>query len=347
MNAMGKNGCRLILAIFLCMNSAFAADSIESSIAEISDKIVKDKDRVSQGSFVIGVTSFRHSDNSCSGLGNSYSELLMESLMHSDLNAEFIDRITLDRLQRELEFNRSPDVDIDTAREFGKKYGAGALMIGTLTADDNNVRVIAKLVDTETSRVITTASSSFPNTPEVSAQLKNKSQAICPDYNRSTGMASTNPLANDLETRPVWESYEMKAVIKSIKYDKAKKLIEAVVDFYNKLDTSLYITLSPELGYIADGKGEKIPLDDFTGMRMCKRGGIEIQYCQLGENKGELFEVAATSRIRSSFFFKSQKKWELASSLVLYMYTRDYRKAKDEWNNIEATIDFIDIKFEE
>ncbi|MCI5226492.1 MAG: hypothetical protein D3918_07490 [Candidatus Electrothrix sp. AX2] len=343
MNAIGKNSYWLVLSIFLCLNSAFAADSIESSIAEISDKIMKDKDRISQGSFTIGVTSFRHSDNSCSGLGNSYSELLMEALMHSDLNAEFIDRITLDRLQRELEFNRSPDVDIDTAREFGKKYGAGALMLGTLTADDNNVRVIAKLVDTETSRVITTASSSFPNTPEVSAQLKNKSQAICPDYNRSTGMASTNPLANDLETRPVWESYEMKAVIKTVKYDKSKKRIEAVVDFYNKLDTRLYVTLNSKQGYIADEKGEKIPLDDFTGMKICKDN--EPKYC--GEDNGELFRIAPKSRLRSSFFFRSKEKWQVASSLVLYMYTRNYRESKDEWNNLNPTIDFIDIKFEE
>lgn len=103
MNAVCKNACWFVLGVFLCINSAFAADSIESSITEISEKIVKDKERISQGSFVIGVTSFRHSDNSCSGLGNSYSELLMESLMHSELGAEFIDRITLDRLQRELE----------------------------------------------------------------------------------------------------------------------------------------------------------------------------------------------------------------------------------------------------
>jgi hypothetical protein len=56
MNALCKNGCWLLFAIFSCINSAFAADSIESSIAEISEKIVKDKDRVSQGSFIIGVT---------------------------------------------------------------------------------------------------------------------------------------------------------------------------------------------------------------------------------------------------------------------------------------------------
>jgi len=345
MNALSKNGYWLLFAIFSCINSAFAADSIESSIAEISEKIVKDKDRVSQGSFIIGVTSFRHSDNSCSGLGNSYSELLMESLMHSDLHAEFIDRITLDRLQRELEFNRSPEVAIDTAREFGKKYGAGALMIGTLTADDNNVRMIVKLVDTETSRVITTASSSFPNTPEVNSQLKNKSPAICPDYNRSTGIASANPLANDLETRPFWESYEMKAVIKSIQYDKAKKVIEGVVDFYNKLDTHLYIALNEKQGYIADEKGEKIALDNFTGMKICKENTNSISYCN--ESDGELHRIAPKSRLRSSFFFRSKEKWQVASSLVLYMYTRNYLDSKKEWNNIDATVDFIDIKFKE
>ncbi|MDU9049001.1 MAG: FlgO family outer membrane protein [Candidatus Electrothrix sp. Rat3] len=343
MNTMCKNACWVFLSIFLCLNSTFAADGIESSIAEISDKILKNKDRVSQGSFVIGVTSFRHSDNSCSGLGNSYSELLTESLMNSELNAEFIDRITLDRLQRELEFNRSPDVDIDTAREFGKKYGAGALMLGTLTADDNNVRVMVKLVDTETSRIIITASSSFPNTPEVNSQLKNKSQSICPDYNRSTGMANTDPLANDLETRPVSETYEMKAVIKSIKYSKTKKVIEAVVDFYNKLDTNLFVSLNEKLGYIAGEKGEKILLDDLKGMKVCKEGNI--QYCV--EDQNEMYRIAPKSRLRSNFFFKSKKKWDFASSLVLYMYTRDYRETKDEWNNIEATIDFIDIKIEE
>jgi len=344
MNALIKNGCCL-LGIFLAVNSAFAADSIESSIAEISDKILKDRDKVSKESFIIGVTSFRHSDNSCSGLGNSYSELLTESLLHGELKAEFIDRITLDRLQRELEFNRSPDVDIDTARLFGKKYGAGALMLGTLTENDNNIRVIVKLVDTETSRIITTVSSSFPNTPEINSQLKNKSQAICPDYNRSTGIASANPLANDLETRPAWESYEMKAVIKNIQYDKAKKVIEGVVDFYNKLDTHLYVALNGKQGYIADEKGEKIPLDDFTGMKICKEHMNYIEGCK--ESDGELYVIAPKSRLRSSFFFRSKEKWQVASSLVLYMYTRNYLDSKKEWNNIDATVDFIDIKFEE
>ena len=342
MNAMCKNSYWLVLSVFLCVTSVSAADGIESSIAEISDKILKNKDKVSQGSFVIGVTSFRHSDNSCSGLGNSYSELLTESLMNGELNAEFIDRITLDRLQRELEFNRSPDVDIDTAREFGKKYGAGALMLGTLTADDNNVRVMVKLVDTETSRIISTASSSFPNTPEINSQLKNKSQSICPDYNRSTGVANTNPLTNDLETRPVSETYEMKAVIKEIKYDKAKRTIEGVIDFYNKLDTPLFVALNRKQGYIAGEKGEKISLDDLKGMNVCRAG---INNCST--RNGEMYKIAAQSRLRSNFFFKSKEKWEFASSLVLHMYTKDYRKAKDEWNKIEATIDFIDIKLED
>ncbi len=346
MNAMCKNSYWLVLSVFLCVTSASAADGIESSITEISGKILENKDKVSEGSFVIGVTSFRHSDNSCSGLGNYYSELLTESLMNSELNAEFIDRITLDRLQRELEFNRSPDVDIDTAREFGKKYGAGALMLGTLTTDDNNVRIMVKLVDTETSRMITTASSNFPNNSEVKSMLKNKSQAICPDYNRSTGLVNTNPLASDLETRPISETYEMKAVIKSIKYDKTKKVIEVVVDFYNKLDTNLLVSLNKKQGYIADEKGKKIPLDDFTGMKICKQHYSNINnYCN--EDSDTVLRIAPKSRLRSNFFFKSKKKWDFASSLVLYMYTRDYRETKDEWNNIDATIDFIDIKFEE
>jgi hypothetical protein len=29
------------------------------------------------------------------------------------------------------------------------------------------------------------------------------------------------------------------------------------------------------------------------------------------------------------------------------MYTRNYLDSKKEWNNIDATVDFIDIKFEE
>ncbi|MCI5150294.1 MAG: hypothetical protein D3916_13065 [Candidatus Electrothrix sp. MAN1_4] len=341
MNAICKKAYFLILTVFLFVNSAFAADSIESSITEISEKIVGDKDKISQGSFVIGVTSFRHSDNSCSGLGNYYSELLMESLMHSELSAEFIDRITLDRLQRELEFNRSPAVAIDTAREFGKNYGAGALMLGTLTTDDNQVRVMVKLVDTETSRMITTASSNFPNNSEVKSMLKNKSQAICPDYNRSTGMANTNPLTNDLETRPVWEGYEMKAVIKTIKYDKSKKFIEAVVDFYNKLDTRLFVTINSRMGYIAGEKGEKVLLDNFTGMAMCKEKN-RLDWCK----DNNWYEIAPKSRLRSSFFFKSLKKWEVASSLVLHMYTKNYSKSKNEWHYVDPTIDFIDIKFE-
>lgn len=337
-----KSMYRLSLGVFLC-HSVLAADGIESSVTEISEKILKNKEKVSEGSFVVGVTSFRHSDNSCSGLGNHYSELLAESLMNSDLGADFIDRITLDRLQKELEFNRSPDVDIDTAREFGKKYGAGALMLGTLTTDDNNVRVMVKLVDTETSRMITTASSNFPNTSEINSLLKNKSQSICPDYNAHMGVVSQNSLNKDLETRPSSETTEMKAVIKEIKYNKAKKVIESVVDFYNKLDTDLYVSLGEKFGYIANEKGEKILLHDFKGMRLCKKSNPH----NCSERGKQLYSIAPHSRLRSVFFFQSQQKWDYASSLFLYMYTRNYIKARSEWNNVVANIDFIDIKIDE
>jgi hypothetical protein len=137
----------------------------------------------------------------------------------------------------------------------------------------------------------------------------------------------------------------MKVVIKSIQYDKAKKVIEGVVDFYNKLDTRLYVAINGKQGYIADEKGEKIPLDSFTGMEICKEQSNYIKGCSEGD--GELYRIAPKSRLRSSFFFRSKEKWQVASSLVLYMYTRNYLDSKKEWNNIDATVDFIDIKFEE
>ena len=65
-------------------------------------------------------------------------------------------------------------IDVDTAKELGKLHGVEALVIGSITDLGDSIRVIARLIGTETGMVFSSAATSIPKTQTIKDLIRQK-----------------------------------------------------------------------------------------------------------------------------------------------------------------------------
>lgn len=155
------------LAGFLLINSStFAADSLEGGIGELARQIV-DKSK-SESKQSIAVAPFRHGDGSLSVLSNyMVDELVLRLFSIPDADLRIVERSQLEQMLQELELNQSGIVDVESAKQLGKVHGVDALIVGSITAIGETVRVIARMISTETGQVFSAAATTVPKTSTI------------------------------------------------------------------------------------------------------------------------------------------------------------------------------------
>ena len=139
--------------------SADVADGIELLATQIVSRSVA-ADRTT-----IAIASFPHVDDTCSELSNFLVDELVLNLFSLPGNQlSIIERSQLDRIFSELELSLSGAVDANTTKELGRVHGVETLLVGTLTNLGDDLRVNARLIDTETAQVYSAAAVNIPRT---------------------------------------------------------------------------------------------------------------------------------------------------------------------------------------
>ena len=81
----------------------------------------------------------------------------MSNALHNTNQFVLYERVLLQKILEEQELGLSGALDESTATKIGKIYGVDAIATGTISKFGTTITVIAKLIDTQTARVITTA----------------------------------------------------------------------------------------------------------------------------------------------------------------------------------------------
>lgn len=116
----------------------------------------------------IAIASFPHVDDTCSELSNFLVDELVLSLFSlPGHQLSIIERSQLGRIFAELELSLSGAVDVNTTRELGRVHGVETLLIGSLTTVGDDLRINARLIDTETAQVFSAAAVNIPRTSTV------------------------------------------------------------------------------------------------------------------------------------------------------------------------------------
>lgn len=100
------------------------------------------------------------------GIGRELGEIdLFDKLITAFVNTrrfKVFERAQLQQILEEQQLGASGVIDISTAAQFGKGIGVDAVVVGSITQAGNSVSVDARLIDTETTAIIT-AKDAFSN----------------------------------------------------------------------------------------------------------------------------------------------------------------------------------------
>lgn len=100
------------------------------------------------------------------GIGRELGEIdLFDKLITAFVNTKrfkVFERAQLQKILEEQQLGASGVIDISTAAQFGKGIGVDAVVVGSITQAGNSVSVDARLIDTETTAIIT-AKDAFSN----------------------------------------------------------------------------------------------------------------------------------------------------------------------------------------
>lgn len=175
--AQGAIGGVFGLCVWVVSSTA-AHSTVSEGIDQLAAQIVSRS--VAADRTTIAIAAFPHVDDTCSELSNFLVDELVLSLFSlPDNQLSIIERSQLDRIFSELELSLSGAVDVNTTQELGRVHGVDTLLVGTLSNFGEDLRVNARLIDTETARVYSAAAVNIPRTSTFEALMERPAAGGC------------------------------------------------------------------------------------------------------------------------------------------------------------------------
>ena len=162
-------------ACLLCLSVSptWAAESLEAGVTELAVTIVEESQAENRHS--IAVAPFPHADGSLSVLSNYLvDELVLALFAIPDNNMQIVERSQLEMIFSEMDLSSTGRIDVSTAVELGRLHGVDALVIGSITTLGDSIRVIARMIETDTGRVFSSAATTIPKTETTSELMAQK-----------------------------------------------------------------------------------------------------------------------------------------------------------------------------
>lgn len=157
-----------ILSSLLLTSNSFAQDfdtKLEALAKDLSSKID------SKGKKKIAVWGFVTESGERTALADFLTEDFSIYMTNFAENFEIIDRKHLDILLKEHQLNSEGYIDSKTAKELQKIIAVDAIITGTYTVLNTNIKVRAKVLDTETALQFAANMASLPINDDVSSYL--------------------------------------------------------------------------------------------------------------------------------------------------------------------------------
>jgi len=148
-----------IRPLFICIMSAIFSISIPQSSLAYEKEIKRLSSTISEnivkaGKKTIAVTDFVDLQGNVNELGRFIAEELSADLLDVAKGFEVIDRTHLKSILAEHKLSMSGLVDPNTVKKLGQITGAEAIVTGSVTPFGDSIRVSAKVIATDTARVI-------------------------------------------------------------------------------------------------------------------------------------------------------------------------------------------------
>lgn len=279
------------VALGLIASSAFAAESIDGGLDEMATQIVQRT--ANDGGSNVGISTFTHSDGTCSQLSNYISEFIVDSLFNAGQGQiDIIERSQLSAIFREMELVYDATIAPDTARRLGEIAGVDALVTGSLIEFGEVVKVQARLISTKDGKLFATARSDFPMIGTIGQMMEGRSRAACgftdakgapvetasaPASATTAQNAGSSGITPASDAANIYESDIFVAQISNAIYSAAKGEMTISMRVQNTSDKAIAVSYLNKSMSLSDGAGGEMVLEGYpTGMRTCTN---YVQYC--------------------------------------------------------------------
>lgn len=159
----------IIALLLLCTSLNSIAQDFDSKLETLAKGLASKID--SKGKKKIAVWGFVTESGERTALANFLTEDFSIYMTNFAENFEIIDRKHLDILLKEHQLNSEGYIDSKTAKELQKIIAVDAIVTGTYTVLNTNIKVRAKVLDTETALQFAANMASLPMNNDVSSYL--------------------------------------------------------------------------------------------------------------------------------------------------------------------------------
>lgn len=162
---------KLIGTVLCCLLliSAHTALAYEKEIKALSATMVEKVAK--SGKKNVAVVDFMDLQGNTTELGRFLAEEISAELVDNAKGFEIVDRANLRSILTEHKFSMSGLVDPKTVKALGKIAGVDAIVTGTVTPFGDSVRVSAKIIATDTAKVIASAKTDIAKTKAIEELL--------------------------------------------------------------------------------------------------------------------------------------------------------------------------------
>ena len=156
----------IIMVAFLCIicaphSSTFAASNLEEGIKELAQQI--SNNMIKTGKKKIAVVEFSDLDGMITAFGQHLAEeLITELFLISPGQFEVVERRQLMKVLSEQRLTMSGLLDAKAMESVGKILGIEAIVTGSMTDLESNIKINARMIGIETARVFAVARTSIP-----------------------------------------------------------------------------------------------------------------------------------------------------------------------------------------
>ena len=158
----------ILAGIFLLVSAQFSL-GYESEIDRLSTSMAEKISR--SGKKTIAVVDFTDLQGNVTELGRFLAEEFSAALVNAGKGFVVVDRIHLKSILKEHKLSASGIIDPATARKLGKIAGVDAIVTGTITPFGERVRLSAKVLETDSAKVICASRGNIPKTDAIEELL--------------------------------------------------------------------------------------------------------------------------------------------------------------------------------
>jgi TolB-like protein len=260
-----------LLFSFFCF-SAVCVDAFQRELpaaaSSLADEIASTKIRS------LAVVDFTDLQGNVTELGRFVAEEMALGLVTAKKQLSVIDRTQLRVLLQEHKLASLGIIDPATARRVGEIAGVDALVTGSITPLGDSVRLVIKVLDSSTARILAASSVEIAKTKTIEELM---SRDVRGEPNTAAAGAATpqREVQSNPGNAPVFQSASIRATVGQIGVSSDNRRVGLSVTVENISRNPLYLAFTSQFGY---GSDPNVSLSDdrATSWRIQGVSGISV-----------------------------------------------------------------------